>query len=110
MPRSCDDCGKKNSPAARFCQWCGTRLRELEDFETPYGSGPRSDGSFLDWLVDEIQSRSEEIEELAPRNASGEMHKRECDVKTGFNRGLRTARDEYIERELPDAGRDGGPA
>lgn len=37
MPRSCDNCEKKSSLAARYCQWCGCKLRELEDFETPSG-------------------------------------------------------------------------
>lgn len=50
---------------------------------------------FLEWLNDEIDRRSEEIEELQPRNSAGEMHKRRSDRKVGINRGLRMARDEY---------------
>lgn len=36
MPRSCEHCGGVASAAARHCQWCGRRLRELESFESLY--------------------------------------------------------------------------
>lgn len=35
--RRCEACGGSSSRAARFCQWCGVALRELEEWETPIG-------------------------------------------------------------------------
>lgn len=32
--QECTACGGKSSLAARFCQWCGEQLRELQPFET----------------------------------------------------------------------------
>jgi hypothetical protein len=32
--RTCENCDGENSRSARYCQWCGERLRALEDFET----------------------------------------------------------------------------
>jgi hypothetical protein len=32
--QTCPTCDGDSARAARFCQWCGERLRELEAFET----------------------------------------------------------------------------
>lgn len=54
---------------------------------------------FAEWLNSEINRRSREIEDLAPRGSKGEDHKRKSDQMVGINRGLRIARDEYAEQQ-----------